>query len=132
MIVETATEEGLERLMQAKQLRDQGYQFTKIENKFPRITIFGVLSTLTNVDLVEEMYSLNDFLSSRYTKEQFQTRVRIVRGRGNPKIPDTKNLVLEIQPDVRGLMMAEGYKLCLEWNRVRVVDLLDATRCFHS
>ena len=123
--------EDLEKLMQVKQLQDRGYSFEKIESKVPKVMIMGVQSSLTSKDLVKEMHPQNEFLAKKYEKTTFQNKVKIVRSWYCTNSLGTINWILETQPDVRTEMVAQGNKLSLEWNLIRVTEYLDATRCFH-
>ena len=130
MIVETATEEDLDKPMKAKQLSDQGYQVIKFQEKFPRVTIFGVLSAVTSVELIDQIYEKNDYINKQYIKVQLQSRLKTVRSWTNLKTPAITNWVLEVHPEVRGIINEKGNTIRVEWSLLRVADLLDATRCF--
>ena len=130
MMIEATTEEDLEKLMQAEQLKELGYQVVKIQDKLPRVTIFGAQSSLASEDLIEEIHTNNEKLSKKYTKEQLKSKTRIINGWTNPNNPWTKNWILEVQPDVRMALMEQDSKLKMAWSIVKVTDLLDATRCF--
>ena len=130
MLVETSTSEDLDKLIQAEELKEGGFVIQKLEAKLPKVVIKEAQSTLTQQNLVAEIYSQNETLNRKYSRDTFCDKLKVVRGWQSTKIPGTCNWILETQPEVRADIMSNGGTICLEWNRIRVADYLDATRCF--
>ena len=130
LFVEADTPEDLDKLISAKGLSDHGYKIEKLSNKRPRIVVYDIPTVLTKKELIQEIYDRNEQLKSKFTKDEFISKARVLFCWTRTRSQYTTHWVLEVAPDVRARIKEDGNRLYTGWPANRVADYLDAVRCY--
>ena len=124
LIVRTNSPEDIEKLSKATALTKHGYKVITFKPRNPKILIFG-LNISDKKQVVEDIFNQNEEIAGNDIFEQ-QFRPSHSWSR-NKKL---HNWVIEVDPIIRKKIIDNGSRLYNQWQTHRVVDYIDATRCF--
>jgi len=126
LIVRTNGPEDIKKLAQSKTLSKNGYKIVPIVPKMPKIIIFGI-NIKSKDELTDQIYEQNEDFAGE-DPETFKSQFKPIYSwsRNNR----TQNWVVEVSPQLRKAMVANGFRVYNQWQSHRVADYIDATRCF--
>ncbi|XP_076230262.1 uncharacterized protein LOC143176008 [Nomia melanderi] len=121
LLVETATKEGLQRLINNKPLQSLGLKIGTPPKKKPKMVIYNV----PDLDEKQLLFALEKQNGESISPEAIKEIKPLFKtGKGN-----SKNWVIEVSPKARKALKDRG-RLFLEWQVCHVRDYVVAGRCF--
>jgi hypothetical protein len=128
VIVETTTEEGVERIMSfSERLKQKGLKAELPKGRKPQIVVYDVPRELKDEDFLQEIFDSN-LKDHGFDKENFMASAKCARKFG-PRARNSVGHIITCSPQVRKFLTEQGY-LCLQWLSCKVRDYVGATRCF--
>ena len=130
LIVRTDGPEDIKKLTAAGDLTKHGYKVIPVALKNPKILIFGIGTkdrTKDSTKLVKSVYDQNeDIAGNDYKTFHSQFKPSHSWKQGEKPL----NWVVEVDPIIRQKIMDNGSRIFKQWQAHRVVDYIDATRCY--
>lgn len=126
LIVRTYSSIDADKLSKATIFAKHGYKVSPVTLKQPKILIFG-LNITEKQELVDQVYDQNEAFAGN-DRRIFESKFRPIYSWRNNNKP--RNWVVEVDPELRTAIMSSGARIFNKWQAHRVVDYIDATRCF--
>lgn len=130
LVVETATAEDLQKVLEHGKLNSGGYKATRSGAMNPKVIIYDVPRELEPVALAEmalkQNYEMLKGITEESIKNDFIPRFRIGKKEG-----ECTNWVVEVSPKLRNVLRSnERNRLYLQWQSCKIEDYRGVTRCY--
>lgn len=139
LIIETATAEDAQKIIENEKLKNEGYQVTKVGANNSKIIIFDCPIGLNEEELTGEIHDRNKELLNNFKdddsnedfnyddfKLEFEPRFKTGKRR-----VDVTNWVIEVSPKMRNfLRRSDELRLYIGWHSCKIHDFIGVTRCF--
>ena len=125
VIVITETAEDLAAFLKSTALAKAGLTVSRNAGTMPRVLLYDVPSDMTGEQIAETVRRQN---FEDVPAADIARMMKFVFKSGS-RDKDVVNCVFEVTPELRKRMLSRG-RLYIGWGSCRVIDSLDATRCF--
>jgi len=132
VIIETESEEGIQKLMENEALKKAGMTVGKPTKKNPVVMVYDVNARLNDEAVKENIFNRNmkeSEIPEEDFKKEFEIRHRYQERTERKHEGKRNHLVVECSVRVRNWLRRKG-NVFIEWESCRIKDYVDVTRCF--
>lgn len=128
--IETASAEDMDKILSNKDLKQQGIKVTKLGLLRPRLLVFDVPTSLSAVNIIDNVYAQNESAFEGIRLDEFKSGFE-PKFRTGKKNMELTNWVVEVSPRIRNALRSRGSeRIYIGWQACKIQDYRGISRCF--